>query len=87
MFDVTGNLRGLSANLIDAGGLGRSPCQASGGSSLALAGRGGLAPSAQGLLRAERGPVPAATQTVMAEVAQPLAHLGMQAALRSKGCL
>jgi len=87
VFDVTGNLRGLSANLIDAGGLGRSPCQASGGSSLALAGRGGLAPSAQGLLRAERGPVPAATQTVMAEVAQPLAHLGMQAALRSKGCL
>jgi hypothetical protein len=54
VLDITGSLRGLRADVIDAGGLGRSPCQASGGSSLALTGRGGLPPSARGLLRAER---------------------------------
>lgn len=51
--DISGSLGGLGAQVIDTGGLGRSPCQTSGGSSLAQTGRGGLPPSAGGLLRAE----------------------------------
>ncbi len=51
--DLSGSLAGLSSELIDSGGLGRSPCQTSGGSSLSLSGRGGLPPSARGLLRSE----------------------------------
>jgi large exoprotein involved in heme utilization and adhesion len=53
VLDITGSLRGLSGQTIDVGGLGRSLCQTSGGSSLAQAGRGGLAPAARGLLRTE----------------------------------
>ena len=48
--DLAASLSGLSTQQIDTGGLGRSPCQATGGSSLASSGRGGLA---RGLLRAE----------------------------------
>ncbi len=55
VLDITGSLRGLRADVIDAGGLGRSLCQTSGGSTLAQAGRGGLAASSRGLLRAEQG--------------------------------
>lgn len=51
--DVSGGLIGLQTVPIDVGGLGRSPCQISAGSSLAQAGRGGLPPSARGLLRVE----------------------------------
>ncbi len=57
--DITGSLRELRAEAVDAGGLGRSLCQNTGGSSLALAGRGGLAATADGLLRAD--PVPASS--------------------------
>ncbi|MES2260131.1 MAG: filamentous hemagglutinin N-terminal domain-containing protein [Pseudomonadota bacterium] len=52
VLDVSGSLSGLNARVIDGGGLGRDPCQASAGSSLAPGGRGGLAPSARGLLGA-----------------------------------
>jgi filamentous hemagglutinin family protein len=45
VLDVSGSLAALTAQVLDSGGLGRSPCQASAGSSLAQAGRGGLAPS------------------------------------------
>ena len=51
--DVSGTLSGLNAKVIDTGGLGRSLCQTSGGSSLAQTGRGGLPPSARDLLRFE----------------------------------
>ncbi len=51
--DVTGSLRELRAEAVDAGGLGRSLCQNTGGSALALSGRGGLASGAAGLLRAD----------------------------------
>jgi hypothetical protein len=53
--DLSGSLAGLSSELIATGGLGRSPCQTNGGSSLSLSGRGGLPPSARGLLRSESG--------------------------------
>ena len=53
VLDISGSLIGLTTQAIDAGGLGRSPCQVSGGSSLARTGRGGLPPSARDLLRAE----------------------------------
>jgi filamentous hemagglutinin family protein len=50
VLDVSGSLRGLNAQAIDTGGLGRDPCQASAGSSLVQAGRGGMPVSARGLL-------------------------------------
>ncbi|WP_418316514.1 filamentous hemagglutinin N-terminal domain-containing protein [Piscinibacter sakaiensis] len=53
VLDVTGSLRELRAATVDAGGLGRSLCQITGGSALALVGRGGMPPDAGGLLRAE----------------------------------
>lgn len=53
VLDLTGSLRALRADVVDSGGLGRSLCQTSGGSSLALAGRGGLPPSARGLQRVD----------------------------------
>jgi filamentous hemagglutinin family protein len=52
--DLAASMSGLNTQQIDTGGLGRSPCQSTGGSSLAAAGRGGLA---RGLLRAEQ-PLP-----------------------------
>jgi hypothetical protein len=59
VLDVSGSLTALGARLIDAGGLGRNPCQTAGGSSLALAGRGGFPPSSQELL----GPEPQSPTT------------------------
>jgi large exoprotein involved in heme utilization and adhesion len=49
--DVSAGLTPLNAKVLDTGGLGRGLCD--GGSSLAQAGRGGLPPSARGLLRDE----------------------------------
>jgi filamentous hemagglutinin family protein len=65
VLDVSGSLRGLNAQPIDSGGLGRDPCQASGGSSLVQAGRGGLPASARGMLGA-----PAATTMALAALPQ-----------------
>jgi filamentous hemagglutinin family protein len=53
VLDVSGSLGGLYAQVVETGGLSRSPCQNTGGSSLAQSGRGGLPASARGLLRAE----------------------------------
>ncbi|MCX7168849.1 MAG: hypothetical protein NTY41_00780 [Proteobacteria bacterium] len=58
VLDISGSLNGLNAQVISTGGLGRSPCQISSGSSLAQSGRGGLPPSARGLLRPEPGFLP-----------------------------
>ena len=72
--NISGSLNGLNTQVMDTGGLGRSPCQITGGSSLAQSGRGGLAPSALGLLRTEPGFVPVksgASSTGMVD--QPLA--------------
>ncbi|MBY0241641.1 MAG: filamentous hemagglutinin N-terminal domain-containing protein [Burkholderiaceae bacterium] len=50
LLDLSASLAGLNAGLVDSAGLGRNPCQTSGGSSLALVGRGGLPRSARALL-------------------------------------
>lgn len=71
LLDLSGSLGRLSAQVMDAAGLGRDPCRAAGGSSLAQAGRGGLPLSHRGLLRAE------AEQALPA----PGASAGMPAAL------
>jgi filamentous hemagglutinin family protein len=63
VLDLSGSLGGLTAQVIDSGGLGRSPCATSGESSLAQAGRGGLPPSARGLLRA--APASVASETLL----------------------
>jgi len=56
--DISGSLVGLNTSLIEIGGLGRSPCQPSVGSSLVQVGRGGFAPAARNLLGID-APVPA----------------------------
>lgn len=71
VLDVSGSLRSLNAQLIDSGGLGRDPCQAAAGSSLALAGRGGLPSSARGLLGA---PSPVVVASPVFGI--PLAQMG-----------
>ena len=97
VLDLTGSLRALRADVVDTGGLGRSLCQTSGGSSLALAGRGGLPPSARGLQRVEptvpgslaqaSGGVdlPPGMNQPLAAVKVPLAHPDVATVLR--GCL
>ncbi|MFZ4625658.1 MAG: hypothetical protein ACOYNF_15660, partial [Rhodoferax sp.] len=50
VLDVSGSLRGLDAQVLASGGLGRNPCQTTGGSSLVQIGRGGLPASGRGLL-------------------------------------
>ncbi len=82
VLDVTGSLRGLGAQVIDSGGLGRSLCQASGGSALAQGGRGGLAPSSRGFLRAEGAPGPLAG---LHDRPAPVALAGLRTVPR--GCL
>lgn len=42
LLDLSGSLARLNVQLLDATGLGRNPCQRTGGSSLAQSGRGGL---------------------------------------------
>ncbi|MEO8280608.1 MAG: filamentous hemagglutinin N-terminal domain-containing protein [Ideonella sp.] len=81
--DITGSLRELRAQAVDAGGLGRSLCQNTGGSALALAGRGGLAPSADGLLRADPEPGPTGLQSSAQQ--HPGASISVASAQRSAG--
>ncbi len=64
--DLAGALSGLKVKQVDPGGLGRSPCQASAGSSFVQTGRGGFAPSTRDLL----GPQPASKPSP-GESAQP----------------
>lgn len=63
--DLSGSVLALSAETLDPGGLGRSPCQPSGGSSLVQVGRGGFAPSARGVL----GPRPAVAPDIRPDAA------------------
>ena len=51
VLDTSGALAGLGAPPLDTSGLSRSPCRVTAGSSLAVLGRGGLAPSARESLR------------------------------------
>lgn len=60
VLDLSGALSGLSSPIIDAGDLGRNPCQTTGGSSLSQAGRGGFPASALDLLGPERTPTASA---------------------------
>lgn len=71
VLDISGSLRGLNAQLIDSGGLGRDPCQATAGSSLAPAGRGGLPSSARALLVA-----PSSAAVTAVGFGVQLAHMG-----------
>lgn len=48
--DLSGALSGLQTQIIDTGGLGRSRCQATSGSSLVPTGRGGFPPSSRDLM-------------------------------------
>jgi len=51
--DLAGALGGLSTAMIDFGALGKDPCRVGAGSSLTPVGRGGLPPTAGGLIRPE----------------------------------
>ena len=51
--DLSGSLAGMNARVLDSGGLGRNPCQASHGNSLSVVGRGGLQLPAGGPLHIE----------------------------------
>lgn len=66
--DLSGSVLALSAQMIDPGGLGRSPCQPTGGSSLVQTGRGGFAPAGRDLLdpRALSGGLPNAPASATA---------------------
>ena len=51
--NLSGSLSSLAEKFLQAGGLGRSPCQGNAGSTLTPAGRGGFAPAARDLVRAD----------------------------------
>lgn len=70
--DLAGVLSGLDAKRIDSGGLGRSPCQASEGSSFVQLGRGGFAPSARGLLGPQATKKSPAGQTTQKHTDKPI---------------
>jgi hypothetical protein len=56
VLDIAGELSGLEADVLDVGPLGRDLCRVGAGSSLTPLGRGGVRPSAAGLIRPE-GPI------------------------------
>lgn len=56
VLDLSGALTGLTAKIVDSGGLGRNPCQTTLGSSLSQAGRGGFPASSLELLGPESTP-------------------------------
>ena len=68
VLDTSGALAGLGAAALDTSGVGRSPCRVSAGSSLAIVGRGGLAPSALGMQRVD----PASKAASLAGARDPL---------------
>ena len=53
VLDLSSSLARLNVQLLDVTGLGRNPCQSSGGSSLAQSGRGGLPVSYRSSLNVE----------------------------------
>jgi filamentous hemagglutinin family protein len=53
VLDIAGSLTALAAKVVETGGVARTLCESTGGSVLAQTGRGGLPPSARGLLRAQ----------------------------------
>jgi large exoprotein involved in heme utilization and adhesion len=61
VLDIAGSLSSLGGTMIDSGRLGRNPCQTTDGSSLSVAGRGGVAPSARGWLGTQLAPPPIAS--------------------------
>lgn len=81
VLDLSGSLRVLRADVVDAGGLGRSLCQTSAGSSLALGGRGGLPASSRSWQRVESVAAPPTA-------AVPAVDLTTASGpLRTRGCL
>ena len=81
ILDVSGSLSGLTSQVIDAGGLGRNPCEITGGSSLGQSGRGGLPPSARGLLRVEAPPA-----SGQSAGSTPSAASNLRLAFSNSGC-
>ena len=73
VLDLSGSLGRLNAHVADAAPLGRSPCQTTGGSSLALVGQGTLPVSYQGLMGAVPGrPAVAMPSGVPSAAGKPL---------------
>lgn len=70
--DLAGSLADVRAQTLQGGGLGRSPCDTTAGSSLAAVGRGGLPPSARDALRVEPAIEAAAVPGRGAAAAPPL---------------
>ena len=63
--DIAGSLKGLSADVITVGKLGMDLCRVGATSSFTSLGRGGLRPSAAGMIRPERS-----SQTTKEEIAK-----------------
>ena len=61
--DLAGALGGLTTAMIDFGALGKDPCRVGAGSSLTPVGRGGLPPTAGGLIRPESKVLESPTRT------------------------
>lgn len=81
VLDLSGSLGRLTAQVADAAPLGRTPCQTTGGSSLAQVGQGRLPVSYRGLLGAPVSPPPAAVRPPGALLGPdlPLTQLAMLA--------
>lgn len=73
--DISGSLVGLNTGMIEIGGLGRSPCQPSAGSSLVQVGRGGFPPAARNLLGSD---APASPQPAPPARERPLSSLPLR---------
>ena len=75
VLDLSGSLGRLGAQVADAAPLGRSPCQAAGGSSLAQVGQGTMPVSYRGLLGALAAPTPVPVSGASLGFYAPFTHL------------
>jgi hypothetical protein len=80
VLDIAGELSGLEAEVIDVGPLGKDLCRVGAGSSLTPVGRGGLRPSAAGLIRPDGPMTWAAAARDGGEAWQALAPTRLQVA-------
>lgn len=76
--DLSGSLAGVKAQVLQGGGLGRSPCDTTAGSSLAAVGRGGLPPLARDALRVETAAAPPPARAAESKERLVLAMAGHQ---------
>ncbi|SBT05625.1 exported hypothetical protein [Candidatus Propionivibrio aalborgensis] len=81
VLDISGALTGLTAKVVDSGGLGRNPCQTTVGSSLSQAGRGGFPASSLDLLGPESTPKAASAVNRLPSIdLMGLAYIGHECA-------